>query len=1182
MRRLFRQISFIAATALVTACGGEIEIESPVDSVGTGSPSEPTVPSGNTKPVANFTYEISGSTIYLDAGTSSDPDGDNISFEWYLGAGIAVSDVVTAVTYSNQGTYTVLLIVTDENNNIDTYERVFVVDSSMTARPAGENSTPTPAPTVNPQLINGQALYASLSQGCQTCHGADGQSTTFKAIDPTLDFYVHSATGDAQYTLEEYITQLMPPGNESVCNSSCSEDIAAYIRSWVQSPAEPTPAPEPSVTPIVITPTLTPTPSTVPTMTPSPIPIPTTEPSVSIRIVSKDGLGTSPIASRTSPVIAEVRQGVSLNLSGYQYVDIEAIPENDEDLGAITFALTLNETQVFTDLDPGYFLNGDGGYFDLAAGDFPAGNYRLAVYLTNNNDEDIAAAFANFVVLDGNNGNLPPEADASASANLSGVAPHTVNFSSVESVDDRGIAGVIWSFGDGSSNASGQVVQHVYTNPGTYTASLTVIDSGGLSDREDIIVTVTAPTPTPTLTPTPTSQPTPTPTPGFVAADFYQNHCALCHGVNGGGTPPANPALTQAWELPALVPDVARMVGLYGGIGCLSLDDATCSAEVAAYIFEEFNTIEPDDPPLNACLDFDEHLISAPIKALTQREFFNTIDDVFGVAFSKTEQENFNLPLENTAGIYSTNANMRVLRGISSAPTVLDDLYPALTSVVEALTATLTNQNFDSIYGAVAGCAFSNVASSESCRNNYRAAILSKAFRRSVATNDAAVATADAAYDIFIDQGLSPRDAFIESIATYAVFSPEFIYHSYRGEEASEGFQLSNYELAHKIAYMIWGAPADNTTLALNWNSLLAGENDAQLDAELLRLFRDSRSKYFVDTFLDEWLGLDLDVAQELNSTSDNARAQEFADAVKAESEHFIRYLIEQNETVNTVINANYTFMNAALADFYQVNVPGLGSNFERVDFADIPALNNRQGLLTQANFLTTGTKSDRPGTVHRGVTVLTKVMCHAIGPPSGETPDIGDIDRTQHTEAALFRTVTETPGSACLGCHQNINPVSFPFEAFDRFGRHPLALANAQGSLPEYAVYEAVGVDGNPDANGPVEKAATFYLDERGGSIDFDTYHGHAITGSFDNHQGLISLLDESPAFSECINDNLYDFIIGTTAEKGLNPTSSEFDAQHQSQTCSKQVALNGVNGIRTLITNLIKRPEFRVIQRD
>ena len=48
-----------------------------------------------------------------------------------------------------------------------------------------------------------------------------------------------------------------------------------------------------------------------------------------------------------------------------------------------------------------------------------------------------------------------------------------------------------WSFGDGSSG-TGSVTTHTYATPGTYTASLTVIDNGGASSTTTVPIVVTA------------------------------------------------------------------------------------------------------------------------------------------------------------------------------------------------------------------------------------------------------------------------------------------------------------------------------------------------------------------------------------------------------------------------------------------------------------------------------------------------------------------------------------------------------------------------------------------------------------------------------------------------------------------------------------------------------------------
>jgi alpha-tubulin suppressor-like RCC1 family protein/PKD repeat protein/lysophospholipase L1-like esterase len=74
--------------------------------------------------------------------------------------------------------------------------------------------------------------------------------------------------------------------------------------------------------------------------------------------------------------------------------------------------------------------------------------------------------------------NLPPTARFSASA-TDGTAPLAINFNARASTDSDGsVASFSWDFGDGST-ASGAVVSHVYGQPGTFQAHLTVTDNGG-------------------------------------------------------------------------------------------------------------------------------------------------------------------------------------------------------------------------------------------------------------------------------------------------------------------------------------------------------------------------------------------------------------------------------------------------------------------------------------------------------------------------------------------------------------------------------------------------------------------------------------------------------------------------------------------------------------------------------
>jgi glucose/arabinose dehydrogenase len=94
-------------------------------------------------------------------------------------------------------------------------------------------------------------------------------------------------------------------------------------------------------------------------------------------------------------------------------------------------------------------------------------------------------------------GNQPPTAHLSATP-TSGGLPLTVQFDGSASSDPEGAAlRHTWSFGDGTTG-TGPTTSHVYGTAGTYTATLTVTDPGGLQSTSS--TTITAGDRPPTIT----------------------------------------------------------------------------------------------------------------------------------------------------------------------------------------------------------------------------------------------------------------------------------------------------------------------------------------------------------------------------------------------------------------------------------------------------------------------------------------------------------------------------------------------------------------------------------------------------------------------------------------------------------------------------------------------------------
>lgn len=262
--------------------------------------------------------------------------------------------------------------------------------------------------------------------------------------------------------------------------------------------------------------------------------------------------------------------------------------------------------------------------------------------------------------------------------------------------------------------------------------------------------------------------------------------------------------------------------------------------------------------------------------------------------------------------------------------------------------------------------------------------------------------------------------------------SPQFLY-LYENED-----ELDDYALASRLSYFLWNTMPDEALLEVARRGRL--REPVVLLQQTERMLANPRSDEFVRTFTGQWLKLQnmRDMAPDAMKFRDYYR-QRLGDAMVQETEMFFRHLLNENLSVDCFIEAEFTFINAALARHY--GIPGVSkTNLHRVELG--PG-SRRGGLLGQAAVLTASANGVDTSPVVRGVWILENLLgTHPSPPPDGvdvPEPDArGDL--TIREFYAKHRTI-----ESCNQCHRKIDPLGFALENFDAVGHWRERYASGQ-----------------------------------------------------------------------------------------------------------------------------------------
>jgi hypothetical protein len=331
--------------------------------------------------------------------------------------------------------------------------------------------------------------------------------------------------------------------------------------------------------------------------------------------------------------------------------------------------------------------------------------------------------------------------------------------------------------------------------------------------------------------------------------------------------------------------------------------------------------------------------------------------------------------------------------------------------------------------GAGGGTSTLGDAELRACATDFVDALGPRAFRRPLEESERTLllSTYDAgAADGFWDG--------IRMVIELLLQSPQFLYVVEVGTPIADVpgyYRLDAYELATRLSYLAWQAPPDDQL----WEAAASGtlDTEAGIHAEAERLFADPRARETVERFYAQWLELDDVLHAERSPTLFPELTPALREAMLEETRRFLDDGIwEADASLEDVLTAQHTFVDAELADLYGVTAPADG--FERID---LPA--ERLGLLTLPALLMARSQSNQTSPVQRGVFVLEQMLCIDLPtPPEGVdvNPPALDEEGTSTPRTTRERWAQHSADPTCRSCHAQIDPVGFTMEAFDPIGR--------------------------------------------------------------------------------------------------------------------------------------------------
>ncbi len=356
-----------------------------------------------------------------------------------------------------------------------------------------------------------------------------------------------------------------------------------------------------------------------------------------------------------------------------------------------------------------------------------------------------------------------------------------------------------------------------------------------------------------------------------------------------------------------------------------------------------------------------------------------------------------------------------------------------------------------------------------------------RAFRRPIDVETVS-RLADLAEATYADGG-ETFEAGVASGMTAILASPRFIF---REEFAAIGDDaefplIDEYSLASRLSYFLWSSMPDQELIEL----AEMGKLRENLDTQVKRMMGDDKFDNFIESFAGQWLQARAIETVQISSRAisrreakpdpeaDKARERFFElfrkddrteeedkelevarsafrkrfrrggsrinldndirRSMRQETEMLLGHVIKENRSLLELVDSDYTFLNEALAKYYQIQ----GVKGREMRRFDLPKDSVRGGVLTQGTILATTSNPDRTSPVKRGLFVLENLLGTPTPAPPPNVPALEDLETDDDKKLSLRESLEiHRKDPQCSSCHNRMDPLGLALENFNAMGQ--------------------------------------------------------------------------------------------------------------------------------------------------